>query len=197
MAGRDACWVHWAIGGCIKSMAPPSYTGATDSLPKGIETVSYFKTTKVAEWGLEGFMTATGRNEKIFLSKILNLSKFKPVPLDVSLFAKDLYDFYNGVFGEEVTTIAKDQAQSLMNRKVFRGKEQLIVQRQYKHDLENDSVCQNQTITESSAGKLESTQSSLGIPSVPSFTPMSAQSENTLMHTTIIKQEERRRKPQL
>ncbi|KAF9110891.1 hypothetical protein BGX30_007833, partial [Mortierella sp. GBA39] len=49
-----------------------------------------------------------------------------------------LYNFYNGIFGEEVTAIAKDQAQSSINRSVFRGKEQLIVQRRYKDDLEND-----------------------------------------------------------
>ncbi|KAF9997041.1 hypothetical protein BGZ80_007095, partial [Entomortierella chlamydospora] len=136
--GRDACWVRWANGGCIKSMASPSYTGATDSLPEGIESAPYFKTTKVAEWSLQGFLTATGKDEKSFLSEILDLSKFKPVPLDVRLFAKGLYNFYNGIFGEEVTAIAKDQAQSSINRSVFRGKEQLIVQRRYKDDLEND-----------------------------------------------------------
>ncbi|KAF9342264.1 hypothetical protein BGX26_007936 [Mortierella sp. AD094] len=122
----------------IQFFASPLYTGATDSLPEGIETAPYFKTTKVAEWGLEGFLTATGRDEKSFLSEVLNLSKFKPVPLDVRLFAKDLYDFYNAVFGEEVTAIAKDQAQSSINRLVLRGKEQLIVQRRYKDDLGND-----------------------------------------------------------
>ncbi|KAF9994413.1 hypothetical protein BGZ79_000833 [Entomortierella chlamydospora] len=97
-------------------MASPSYTGATDSLPEGIESAPYFKTTKVAEWSLQGFLTATGKDEKSFLSEILDLSKFKPVPLDVRLFAKGLYNFYNGIFGEEVTAIAKDQAQSSINR---------------------------------------------------------------------------------
>lgn len=112
-------------------MASPSYTGATDSLPKGIQTAPYFKTTKVAEWSLQGLLTATEKDEKSFHSEILDLSKFKPVPLDVRLFAKGLYNFYNGVFGE-VTATAKDQAQSSINRSVFRGKEQLIVQRRYK-----------------------------------------------------------------
>ncbi|KAG9319311.1 hypothetical protein KVV02_000727 [Mortierella alpina] len=119
-------------------MASPAYTGATDSLPEGIESAPYFKTNKVAEWSLQGFLTATGRDERSFLSEILDLSKFKPVPLDVRLFARALYKFYNGTFGKEVTAIAKDQAQSSINRSVFRGKEQLIVQRRYKEDLERD-----------------------------------------------------------
>ncbi|KAG0253698.1 hypothetical protein BGZ95_006247 [Linnemannia exigua] len=36
--------------------------------------------------------------------------------MDVRLFAKGLYNFYNGIFGEEVTAIAKDQAQSSIDR---------------------------------------------------------------------------------
>ncbi|KAF9352666.1 hypothetical protein BGX34_012029 [Mortierella sp. NVP85] len=92
MAGRDVCWVHWANGGCTKVMTSPSYAGVTDSLPEGIESAPYFKTTKVAE----------------------------------------------GIFGEEVTAIAKNQAQASINRSVFRGKEQLIVQKRYGDDLEND-----------------------------------------------------------
>ncbi|KAF9560942.1 hypothetical protein EC968_005947 [Mortierella alpina] len=119
-------------------MASPAYIGATDSLPDGIESAPYFKITKVAEWSLQGFLTATGRDERSFLSEILDLSKFKPVPLDVRLFARALYNFYNGTFGKEVTAIAKDQAQSSINRTIFRGKEQLIVQRRYKEDLEHD-----------------------------------------------------------
>jgi len=124
-------------------MASFPYTGATDSLPEGIQTVPYFKTTKVADWSLQGFLTATGRDEKSFHSELLDLSKFKPVPLDIRLFAKGLYNFYNGVFGEDVTAIAKDQAQSSINRSIFRGKEQLIAQKRYKDDLENDLVTEH------------------------------------------------------
>ncbi|KAI8345055.1 hypothetical protein B0O80DRAFT_504687 [Mortierella sp. GBAus27b] len=119
-------------------MTSPSYTGVTASLPEGIESAPYFKTTKVAEWSLQGFLIATGRDEKSFLSEILDLSKFKPVPLDVRLFARSLHIFYNGIFGKEVTAIAKDQAQASINRSIYRGKEQLIVQKGYGEDLEND-----------------------------------------------------------
>ena len=121
-------------------MAPPSYTGTTESLPEHIATTPYFKGTKVAEWSLPGFLIATGKDGKSFLADILDLSKYKAAPLDVRLFARDLYNFYNGTFGEAVKTIAKDQAQSRINRSLFRGKEQLIVQRQYKGDLDNDLV---------------------------------------------------------
>ncbi|KAF9412657.1 hypothetical protein BGZ94_000970 [Podila epigama] len=116
----------------------PPYTGITDFLPESLDAAAYFKSTKVAFWSLHGFLTATGRDEKAFLSEILDISKFKLVPLDVRLFAKDLYSFYTGVFGENVKAFAKDQAQSSVNRLVFRGKEQLITQKRYKDDLDND-----------------------------------------------------------
>ena len=97
------------------------YTGATEYLPERIETRPYFKVTKVAEWSLQGFVAATGKDEKPFLVDIRDLSRYKALPVDVRLFAKGLYDFYCGIYGEEVRTIAKDQAHSRINRSLFRG----------------------------------------------------------------------------
>lgn len=118
----------------------PLYTGVTVTLPEGIETLPYFKTTKVAEWSLQGFLAATGKDENSFLSAVHDLSKFKPVPRDVRLFAKALHDLYSGTFRDEVTAIARDEAKSKINRLLFRGKEKLIAQRSYKDDLDQDLV---------------------------------------------------------
>lgn len=53
--------------------------GATDSHPEGIEAAPYFNTTKVAGWDLQEALTATGKDEKSFLSEIQYLSKFNRV----------------------------------------------------------------------------------------------------------------------
>ncbi|KAK3820793.1 MAG: hypothetical protein J3R72DRAFT_426966 [Linnemannia gamsii] len=90
------------------------------------------------------------------------ISKFKPVPLDVRLYAKAQFDLYNGSFRDDVVAIARDQAQSEINRSLFRGKEQLISQRRYKEDLEVDlNTSESSVATQSNS--LESLEDCGGI----------------------------------
>ncbi|KAF9585750.1 hypothetical protein BGW38_000908 [Lunasporangiospora selenospora] len=122
----------------------PKYTGVTVTLPGGIKTHPYFKATNVADWSLQGFMTATGKDENSFLSAIGNLAKFKPVPRDVRSFARSLHDLYGGIFRDQVVDIAKDDAKSRINRQSFIRKEKLITQRSYKDDLEQNLRAKDQ-----------------------------------------------------
>ncbi|KAG0306838.1 hypothetical protein BGZ99_001664, partial [Dissophora globulifera] len=156
-------------------------------------TSFYFKTTKVAEWTLSAYLVASGNDEDSFLSALRYLFKFKAVPLDIRLFAKDLHNFYSGSFRVEVKAIARNNARSEINRSMFSSKERLIVQGRYNDDLERDmSELNNPFIVQPNSASVEDQECHkdfMKAPSAPSpSTPLSTASTESSCSTTDKKQ---------
>ncbi|KAF9539144.1 hypothetical protein EC957_005755 [Mortierella hygrophila] len=118
--------------------APPSYAGTIAVLPVDVIALTYFKITKISKWGLEGFLTSTGLTELEFMSSLKDISRIKRLPSDIRIFAKRLNDYYGGIFQDEVTEIAKNNARKNLNRQLLSGKEHLLVQSKVNETIERD-----------------------------------------------------------
>ncbi|KAG9071578.1 hypothetical protein KI688_005790 [Linnemannia hyalina] len=67
----------------------PSYVGTTAVLPVDVIAFTYFKITKISEWGLEGFFTSTGLTELEFVSSLKDISRIIQLPSDISDFREE------------------------------------------------------------------------------------------------------------
>ncbi|KAI7832808.1 hypothetical protein BC939DRAFT_498203 [Gamsiella multidivaricata] len=93
---------------------------------QGIITHSYFRTRKVAEWNLDGFLTSIGLTEVAFTSILKDMSRIKRLPSGIQIFAKRLEDYYGGVF-QEVIEMAKNNVRKNVTARVQNEKEHLLL----------------------------------------------------------------------
>ncbi|KAF9999656.1 hypothetical protein BGZ79_006745 [Entomortierella chlamydospora] len=116
----------------------PAYGGAVMHLPWDVITHGYFRTTKISEWSLEGFLTSTGLTPEEFKSSLKQIARIKRLPIEIQIFAKWLNDYYCGIFQEEVVEIAENEARKTVNRTLLSGKEHLLLQGYVNDSLERD-----------------------------------------------------------
>ncbi|GJJ73451.1 hypothetical protein EMPS_05809 [Entomortierella parvispora] len=121
-------------------LSPPSYDGAVEALSADIVTLAYFKTTRISDWNLEGFLMSTGLTELQFLSSVKDIARIKRLPCEIQMFAKRLKDYYGGIFQDEVAAIAKNNALKEMNREILSGREHLLLQSRVNETIKNDQL---------------------------------------------------------
>ncbi|KAF9091642.1 hypothetical protein BGX27_001995, partial [Mortierella sp. AM989] len=122
----------------VTMVTTPVYRGAIAILPNDVNCLAHFKSTKISEWSLENFAISTGLTKLEFLSGLKVISRTKRLPTEIQTFARGLTNYYDGVFGEEVTEIAKNNALKAVNRELLSSKEYLLLQKKVNTTIERD-----------------------------------------------------------
>ncbi|KAG0333762.1 hypothetical protein BG004_000709 [Podila humilis] len=121
-------------------VATPVYRGDIAFLPDDINCPAYFKTVEVSKWSLENFTMSTGLTKQAFLESLSSISRIRRLPDEIQTFTWGLVNFYEGVFGQEMTEIANNRALKTVNRELLSSKEHLIIQKEVDTAIERDKV---------------------------------------------------------